>query len=125
MASSPSKQCVSSSFLEDLRAKYAHQPTFLQAIEEMANSLGPLFADPTKGKHYERAFLILAEPERIISFRVPWTDDSGELHINRGWRVEFSSVLGPYKGGLRFHPTVDEGASSRWFSHSYNCLRPY
>lgn len=53
--------------------------------------------------------MILTEPERIISFKVPWEDDDGVLQYNRGWRVEFSSALGPYKGGLRFHPTVDEG----------------
>jgi glutamate dehydrogenase (NADP+) len=111
MASSSQQQCKSppASFLQDLKTKYAHQPTFLQAVEEMANSLQPLFLDPAKGKYYQRAFLLLAEPERTIGFRVPWTDDSGVQQINRGWRVEFSSVLGPYKGGLRFHPTVDEG----------------
>ena len=75
----------------------------------MANSLQPLFDHETKGALYQKAFLILLEPERVISFKVPWEDDQGVLHINRGWRVEFSSVLGPYKGGLRFHPTVDEG----------------
>jgi len=75
----------------------------------MATSLQPLFQHPTKGQHYKRAFLLLTEPERIIAFRVPWIDDDGVLQINRGWRVEFSSVLGPYKGGLRFHPTVDDG----------------
>lgn len=97
------------SFLDDLRKKYAHQPTFLQAVEEMASSLLPLFQDETMGDFYLQAFLMMAEPERTISFRVPWVDDKGKMQYNRGWRVEFSSVLGPYKGGLRFHPTVDEG----------------
>jgi len=109
MASSSQQSNLASSFLQDLERKYAHQPTFLQAVEEMATSLQPLFLDPDKGKLYQRAFLLLAEPERVVSFRVPWTDDSGTLQISRGWRVEFSSALGPYKGGLRFHKSVDEG----------------
>lgn len=96
-------------FLNDLRQKYDHQPIFLQAVEEMALSLEPLFKDEEKGDFYKRAFLVITEPERIIGFRVSWMDDEGKQHFNRGWRVEFSSVLGPYKGGLRFHPTVNEG----------------
>mmetsp|Transcript_9409 Transcript_9409/g.13748 ORF Transcript_9409/g.13748 Transcript_9409/m.13748 type:complete len:481 (+) Transcript_9409:809-2251(+) len=97
------------SFLNDLRSKYSHQPTFLQAVEEMAVSLMPLFEDKENGDFYCRTFLAMAEPERTISFRVPWMNDNGEIQFNRGFRVEFSSILGPYKGGLRFHPTVDEG----------------
>lgn len=77
-------------FLDDLRRKYQHQPTFLQAVEEMARSLTDIFDDPQKGDFYKRAFLLMAEPERIISFRVPWMDDQGQLQHNRGWRVEFS-----------------------------------
>jgi glutamate dehydrogenase (NADP+) len=75
----------------------------------MALSVAPLFDDPDNGDFYKRAFVAMTEPERTISFRVPWMDDDGNLRFNRGWRVEFSSVLGPYKGGLRFHPTVDVG----------------
>eukprot|EP00579_Thalassiosira_antarctica_P007010 CAMPEP_0201882260 /NCGR_PEP_ID=MMETSP0902-20130614/13568_1 /ASSEMBLY_ACC=CAM_ASM_000551 /TAXON_ID=420261 /ORGANISM="Thalassiosira antarctica, Strain CCMP982" /LENGTH=460 /DNA_ID=CAMNT_0048410707 /DNA_START=201 /DNA_END=1580 /DNA_ORIENTATION=- len=96
-------------FLDDLQSKYHHQPVFLQAVEEMALSIEPLFNDPTNGDFYRKAFLFLTEPERMISFHVPWMDDKGKHHVNRGWRVEFSSALGPYKGGLRFHPTVDDG----------------
>jgi len=96
-------------FLNDLRSKYPHQPVFLQAVEEMALSIEPLFSDPVNGNFYKKAFLYLTEPERTISFHVPWMDDQGVQHVNRGWRVEFSSALGPYKGGLRFHPTVDDG----------------
>ena len=96
-------------FLNDLRKKYPHQPVFLQAVEEMALSIEPLFSDPVNGDFYKKAFLYLTEPERMISFHVPWMDDEGVQHVNRGWRVEFSSALGPYKGGLRFHPTVDDG----------------
>jgi len=104
-----SSSAAALTFLDDLKKKYHYQPTFLQAVEEMALSLKPLFKDPDQGEFYKRAFLIIAEPERIISFRIPWTNDEGTMRINRGWRVEFSSALGPYKGGLRFHPTVDEG----------------
>lgn len=77
-------------FLDTLRAKYAHQPTFLQSVEEMAVSLLPLFEDPDNGDFHKRAFLAMAEPERMISFRVSWMDDDGKLQFNRGWRVEFN-----------------------------------
>ena len=81
--------CQSLDFLDDLRQKYPHQPTFLQAVEEMALSLSDLFRGDD-GEFYKRAFLAMAEPERIISFRVPWMDDKGQIQFNRGWRVEFS-----------------------------------
>lgn len=98
------------SFLSPLYAKYPHQPVFLQSVQEMALSLRPLFAEKNpRSEFYQRAFLQIAEPERVISFRVDWTDDRGRPRFNRGWRVEFNSALGPYKGGLRFHKTVDEG----------------
>jgi glutamate dehydrogenase (NADP+) len=100
---------MKSSLLEDLKSKYQHQPVFLQAVEEMAVAIEPLFNDPEKGEFYKRAFILMTEPERTISFRVSWEDDSGNLIYNRGWRVEFNSALGPYKGGLRFHPTANEG----------------
>lgn len=80
-------------FLDDLRSKFAHQPTFIQAVEEMAVSLMPLFEDKEKGDFYQRAFLAMAEPERIISFRVPWMNDNGEIQFNRGFRVEFSRCV--------------------------------
>lgn len=96
-------------FLDDLRRQYAHQPTFLQSVEEMALALEPLFKDPENGEFYKKSFVTIAEPERILTFRVPWMDDEGQMRFNRGWRVEFNSALGPYKGGLRFHPTVNDG----------------
>jgi Glutamate dehydrogenase/leucine dehydrogenase len=71
-------------FLQDLQKKYAHQAIYLQAVHEMARSLQPLFQHPIKGKQYQRAFLILTEPERVISFKVPWEDDDGVLQYNRG-----------------------------------------
>lgn len=94
--------------MANLREKDASQPEFLQAAEEVLNSAGVIFeAHP----EYERAAVLerLCEPERIIQFKVPWRDDQGRVHVNRGWRVQFSSVLGPYKGGLRFHPSVNLG----------------
>jgi glutamate dehydrogenase (NADP+) len=81
---------------------------FHQAVREVLNSLGPVLAKhPELAEH--RAIERICEPERQIIFRVPWVDDRGEIQINRGFRVEFSSVLGPYKGGLRFHPSVNLG----------------
>jgi glutamate dehydrogenase (NADP+) len=84
------------------------QPEFLQAVHEVLESLEPAVA---RRPEYlsEKVLQRLCEPERQILFRVPWVDDSGELQINRGFRVEFNSCLGPYKGGLRFHPTVNLG----------------
>jgi glutamate dehydrogenase (NADP+) len=84
------------------------EPEFQQAVQEVLLSLGPVVAkhpEFVRGKLMER----IAEPERQIIFRVPWTDDRGEVHVDRGFRVEFNSALGPYKGGLRFHPSVDLG----------------
>jgi glutamate dehydrogenase (NADP+) len=84
------------------------QPEFHQAVHEVLSTLGPVVA---KHPEYADAKLLerICEPERQIIFRVPWVDDTGEVHINRGFRVEFSSVLGPYKGGLRFDPSVNLG----------------
>jgi glutamate dehydrogenase (NADP+) len=100
---------TSAPFLEPLFKQYQHQPVFLQAVKEMANSLEGLFNDPEEGEFYKKAFVAMTEPERQYHFRIGWEDDNGVLHFNRAWRIEFSSILGPYKGGLRFHPTVDDG----------------
>ncbi len=83
-----------------------HEPEFHQAVHEVLHSIAPVLdAHPeyVDGGILER----LVEPERQILFRVPWVDDAGKLHVNRGYRIQFSSVLGPYKGGLRFHPSVN------------------
>lgn len=77
-------------FLSVLAKNYQHQPVFLQAVEEMVINLEPLFSDPTHGEFYQRAFVAMTEPERTISFRVPWEDDDGTMHWSRGWRVEFN-----------------------------------
>src|SRR5687767_13153665 len=92
--------------LADVIKRNPGEPEFHQAAREVLESLGPVLSkhpEFTRHKVIER----LCEPERQIIFRVPWTDDSGRVQINRGFRVEFNSVLGPYKGGLRFHPSVN------------------
>ena len=91
--------------LDELKARYPWETEFLQAAEEVLESISPLIdAEPKyKAQHIlER----ITEPERTVMFRVPWMDDKGEYHINRGYRVQFNSAIGPYKGGLRFHPKV-------------------
>ncbi len=84
------------------------EPEFHQAVKEVFESLEPVFK---RHPIYEKNSILerLTEPERVIMFRVPWTDDSGKTHVNRGFRIEFNSAIGPYKGGLRFHPTVTLG----------------
>ncbi len=94
------------SVLDDLKKKNAHEPEFLQAAEEVLESLEPVVeADP----RYEAQNIIgrIVEPERVVMFRVPWVDDGGKVQVNRGYRVQFNSAIGPYKGGLRFHPSVN------------------
>lgn len=93
---------------EQVQKRNANEPEFLQAVEEVLESLEPVVeAHP----EYEPAGLIerLVEPERVIYFRVPWVDDNGKTQVNRGFRVQFNSAIGPYKGGLRFHPSVYQG----------------
>lgn len=93
-------------FMAGVRAKQAHESEFLQAVEEVAEAVIPFIADKPK---YKSAKILerMVEPERTIMFRVPWLDDNGEIQINKGFRVEFNSAIGPYKGGLRFHPSVN------------------
>ena len=82
------------------------QKEFLQAVSEVTESVEPVL-DQHPEYRVARILERLVEPERVIMFRVPWVDDSGEVQVNRGFRVEFSSAIGPYKGGLRFHPSVN------------------
>ena len=91
---------------EGLCARNAHEKEFLQAAEEMLTSLSPVF---NKHPEYEKAGLLdrFVEPDRIIIFRVPWLDDQGQVRVNRGYRVQFNNAIGPYKGGLRLHPSVN------------------
>ena len=97
-----------SDFMAELKAKNPNEFEFHQAAEEVAKSLALAFE---RHPEYKKAKLLerIAEPERVIMFRVPWMDDSGEIHVNRGYRIEMNSAIGPYKGGLRFHPTVNLG----------------
>ena len=95
-----------SDFLDYVRARDPHQPEFLQAVEEVMMSLWPFIEKNPKYAQYgllER----LVEPERVIQFRVSWMDDQGETHVNRAFRVQYNSAIGPFKGGMRFHPSVN------------------
>lgn len=96
------------SVLIDLRRRDPHEPEFQQAVSEVLGSLAPLLAREPKYQD-QRILERIIEPERQILFRVPWVDDQGIIRVNRGYRVEFNSAIGPYKGGLRFHPSVDLG----------------
>ena len=95
-------------FMAGVQAKNPAQPEFIQAVEEVVTSLMPVM---DRHPHYREAKVLdrIVEPERVIMFRVPWVDDSGSVQVNRGFRVEFNSAIGPYKGGLRFHPSVNLG----------------
>ncbi|WP_298555849.1 NADP-specific glutamate dehydrogenase [uncultured Algibacter sp.] len=93
-------------FLDLVKERNGHEPEFLQAVEEVAETVIPYIVkhDIYYGKNI---LLRMVEPERLISFRVSWVDDDGEIQVNRGYRVQMNSAIGPYKGGLRFHPTVN------------------
>lgn len=93
-------------FLRQVAKRDPHQPEFLQAVREVMVSLWPFLTDHP---HYRDQALLerLVEPERVIQFRVSWVDDHGRVQVNRGWRVQHSSAIGPFKGGMRFHPSVD------------------
>lgn len=93
-------------FMAKVRAKNSHEAEFLQAVEEVVETIIPYIeAFPKYKKH--RILERIVEPERVIMFRVPWLDDKGDIQVNRGYRVQFNSAIGPYKGGIRFHPSVN------------------
>ena len=94
------------SFMEKVKSSNGHETEFIQAVHEVAEAVIPVIEENPK---YKAAKILerMVEPERTIMFRVPWIDDSGEVQVNRGYRVEFNSAIGPYKGGLRFHPSVN------------------
>ena len=96
------------SVMATVKAKNRGEDEFLQAVEEVLESLSPVLE---RHPEYVEAKIIdrVVEPERMIVFRVPWIDDGGNVQVNRGFRVEFNSSIGPYKGGLRFHPSVNQG----------------
>ncbi|NND77739.1 MAG: glutamate dehydrogenase, partial [Flavobacteriales bacterium] len=93
-------------FMEKVKAKQPHETEFLQAVHEVAEAVIPYMNENPK---YAQARILetIVEPERVFQFRVPWLDDNGERQVNRGFRVQFNSAIGPYKGGLRFHPSVN------------------
>ena len=97
---------TSQDFMNSVESKNPREKEFLQAVEEVAESIWSYLKD---NPHYLQAGILdrLVEPERVIMFRVPWSDDQGNVQVNRGYRVEFNSAIGPYKGGLRFHPSVN------------------
>jgi len=93
-------------FMEEVKTRNGHEPEFIQAVQEVAETVIPYIAEH---KIYigKNILLRMVEPERLISFRVSWVDDDGEIHVNRGYRIQMNSAIGPYKGGLRFHPSVN------------------
>ncbi|WP_121665939.1 NADP-specific glutamate dehydrogenase [Mesonia aquimarina] len=93
-------------FLDSVSKRNANEPEFMQAVREVAETVIPFIKE---NKKYQNKKLLerMVEPERVIMFRVPWTDDNGEVQINRGFRIQMNSAIGPYKGGLRFHPSVN------------------
>jgi glutamate dehydrogenase (NADP+) len=97
-----------SELMADVKARNPVEPEFHQAVYEVAQSLTIVLE---RHPEYRKAKILerIIEPERVIMFRVPWQDDAGEMHVNRGFRIQMNSAIGPYKGGLRFHPTVNLG----------------
>ena len=93
-------------FIKEISKRNSHEPEFMQAVKEVSEDLIPYIVSQKiyRGKNI---LLRMIEPERVVMFRVNWIDDSGEVRVNRGYRVEMNSAIGPYKGGLRFHPTVN------------------
>lgn len=92
--------------MDEVKGRNGHEPEFIQAVQEVAETVIPYIAQH-KIYNGKNILLRMVEPERLISFRVAWVDDKGEIHVNRGYRIQMNSAIGPYKGGLRFHPTVN------------------
>src|SRR3712207_4820371 len=94
-------------FIEDVTRRIPHQPEFVQAVTEVAQDIFEFSQD--KPEYHEAQMLRrIAEPDRIVSFRVCWEDDNGNIRVQRGYRVQNNNAIGPYKGGIRFHPSVNE-----------------
>ena len=93
-------------FMDLVKKRNVHEPEFLQAVQEVAETVIPYIVNHDI-YHGKNILLRMVEPERLISFRVSWVDDKGEIQVNRGYRIQMNSAIGPYKGGLRFHPTVN------------------
>jgi Glutamate dehydrogenase/leucine dehydrogenase len=99
-------QSAIDNFMSEVRSRNGHESEFLQAVQEVADTVIPYIVQHDI-YHGKNILLRMVEPERLISFRVAWVDDKGEIHVNRGYRIQMNSAIGPYKGGLRFHPTVN------------------
>ncbi|MCY3998791.1 MAG: NADP-specific glutamate dehydrogenase [Flavobacteriaceae bacterium] len=97
---------IINNFLSEVEARNRHQPEFMQAVSEVVETVIPYIVSQ-KIYYGQNILLRMVEPERVISFRVAWVDEAGEIRVNRGYRVEMNSAIGPYKGGLRFHPNVN------------------
>lgn len=93
-------------FMDEVKTRNGHEPEFIQAVQEVAETVIPYIANH-KIYNGKNILLRMVEPERLLSFRVAWVDDDGEIHVNRGYRIQMNSAIGPYKGGLRFHPSVN------------------
>ena len=93
--------------IEMLNEKYAAQPEFIQAATEVLDSLRPVIEENEDAYRRDALLERLVEPDRQITFRVPWIDRNGNAHVNTGYRVQFNNAIGPYKGGLRLHPSVN------------------
>jgi glutamate dehydrogenase (NADP+) len=94
-------------FMEGVKRRNPHEPEFVQAVEEVAEDIFD-YLDTNPDYHAQQILRRIAEPDRIVSFRVCWEDDNGNIRVQRGWRVQNNNAIGPYKGGIRFHPTVNE-----------------
>jgi len=94
------------SFLREIEQRNSHEPEFMQAVKEVAEDLIPYIIEQDI-YHGKNILMRMCEPERVLMFRVNWVDDNGEIRVNRGYRIEMNSAIGPYKGGLRFHPSVN------------------
>jgi glutamate dehydrogenase (NADP+) len=97
-----------SNLMAEVKAKNPVEPEFHQAVQEVVESLVIVLDRHPEYREHKNLERII-EPERVIMFRVPWRDDQGEFHVNRGFRIQMNSAIGPYKGGLRFHPSVNLG----------------
>ena len=106
MSTSQTHKKAIDAFVQNVSAKNPHEPEFMQAVHEVAETVIPFIESNPK---YKQGNLLerMVEAERVLMFRVPWLDDKGEIQVNRGFRIEMNSAIGPYKGGLRFHPSVN------------------
>jgi glutamate dehydrogenase (NADP+) len=95
-------------FIEGVKKRNPGQPEFVQAVQEVAEDIFDFIQDK-EAYHSEQILRRIAEPDRVVSFRVCWEDDKGNIRVQRGWRVQNNNSIGPYKGGIRFHPSVTEG----------------